>query len=101
LTVAPNWQCDGILIEHQCGGPGEACGIRECEECHPPPKREPKRDALWNAIYAAAFVREFRWMYINVPPVEAGSFGQQVAKAAAYAKTLADKHHEVVQKEEL
>lgn len=25
--------CDGTMIEHQCGGPREACRLRGCEEC--------------------------------------------------------------------
>lgn len=25
--------CGGTLEEHQCGGPKEACGLRNCEEC--------------------------------------------------------------------
>jgi len=25
--------CDGVLEEHGCGGPREACGLRNCEEC--------------------------------------------------------------------
>lgn len=63
-------------------------------------KRQPQRDALWHAIYAAEFVREFRWAYLNVPASEAGSYEQQIAEAASRAKKLADHHHEVVPKEE-
>ena len=25
--------CRGKLVEHGCGGPKEACGLRNCEEC--------------------------------------------------------------------
>ena len=87
--------CDGILVEHQCGGPREACGLKGCERCHRQPKQEPKRDALWHAIYAAEFVRRVadaqRFNAID---------GDMVAREADEAKALADWHHEVVPKEE-
>lgn len=25
--------CRGKIVEHECGGPREACGLRGCEEC--------------------------------------------------------------------
>ena len=28
--------CDGVLVEHQCGGPSEACGLHGCDECGGP-----------------------------------------------------------------
>ena len=92
LTVAPNWQCDGILVEHQCGGPCEACGERDCEECHPPPKREPERDALWQAIYAAEFVR-----MMAVDGFHAGD-DESVKHASVDAWVLADAHHRNVRR---
>lgn len=31
-TGGTTW-CDGELVEHQCGGPSEACMMKGCEEC--------------------------------------------------------------------
>lgn len=91
LTCAENWRCDGILVEHQCGGPSEACGIRECEECHPPPKQEPQRDALWCAIYAAEFVRRVADAARRDEMTD-----EMMAREGEEAKALADWHHEAV-----
>lgn len=92
-AVPGGWaHCDGILVEHQCGGSSEACGIRDCEECHPPQKVE--RDALWHTIYAAEFVRLCGDMTMS------GYADEKIRGAASEAKALADWHHEVVPKEE-
>jgi hypothetical protein len=41
--VGSHWRpCTGVLVEHECGGPQEACGLRGCHECVSQPRRAVK-----------------------------------------------------------
>lgn len=84
-------QCDGILEAHVCL-PEAPCYDPCCTTCYPPLK--PPRDRLWEAIYAAEFVRRVADAARRDPMDDA-----MMVREAEEAEALANWHHEATKRE--